>query len=465
MEVRSLLRDFTLLAILLLLTSQQTIGRSIDELIAGASASIGGYDFLMDVDAKEIRTELDMILTAEQYKALQDYANTAGDDASSERIKRKALLDSNSRWTNKRIPYKIAPNVFNANDLAEIQKAINEWQNYTCIKIEEARSTDTNFVYFDNGNGCYSYVGMNRGSQTLGLAGGCRYKGVVVHEMGHAVGFHHEQNRPDRDNHVEIITQNIPENLRYNFQKYPWSAVTTMEVPYDYKSVMHYGGRAFTQNGQLTIKTKDPVYQNVIGNREGLSFYDIKLANLMYTCDDKCQTKPVCPKESFVGKDCKCWCPGTPGNPINICSSTPGYTVTTAKPVTKTTVPGSGCNNMNPLCQDWADAGYCQINSYVKTYCKASCQTCEVAPTTTVAACRDIAQHCSFWKGQGHCESNYAMFMKENCALTCDTCGKLRNINPGARTDAPGVTGAGDDATVVSLNFLLIGLILLINVL
>lgn len=54
----------------LLLTSEQTIGQSIDELIAGASDSIGGYDIFMDVDAKSIRTELDMILTAEQYKAL-----------------------------------------------------------------------------------------------------------------------------------------------------------------------------------------------------------------------------------------------------------------------------------------------------------------------------------------------------------------------------------------------------------
>ena len=38
---------------------------------------------------------------------------------------------------------------------------------------------------------------------------GCVYRQVIQHEMLHALGFHHEQARSDRDNHVRIMTQNV----------------------------------------------------------------------------------------------------------------------------------------------------------------------------------------------------------------------------------------------------------------
>ena len=58
-----------------------------------------------------------------------------------------------------------------------------------------------------------------RGAQIVSLArSGCVRKGIVMHELLHAVGFHHEQNRPDRDNYLNIYLENVKSGKEHNFR-------------------------------------------------------------------------------------------------------------------------------------------------------------------------------------------------------------------------------------------------------
>ena len=57
---------------------------------------------------------------------------------------------------------------------------------------------------------CCSFVGRRgNGPQAISIGKNCDKFGIVVHELGHVIGFWHEHTRPDRDNHVAIIYKNI----------------------------------------------------------------------------------------------------------------------------------------------------------------------------------------------------------------------------------------------------------------
>ena len=56
---------------------------------------------------------------------------------------------------------------------------------------------------------CRSYLGKQGDKQTLTLGSGCGSIATVLHELMHAIGFLHEQSRPDRNYYVNVLYENI----------------------------------------------------------------------------------------------------------------------------------------------------------------------------------------------------------------------------------------------------------------
>ena len=126
-------------------------------------------------------------------------------------------------------------------------------------RFRERKSSDSDYIAIVNGNtGCWSSVGKVKGRQEVNLQSPyCTTQvGTPMHELMHALGFVHEQNRWERDDFVSIAWQNIKRGHEGNFKKAEKGSTDGYGVKYDYRSVMHYSPTAFTVNGQATIIPK-----------------------------------------------------------------------------------------------------------------------------------------------------------------------------------------------------------------
>ena len=78
--------------------------------------------------------------------------------------------------------------------------------------------------------------------------------------------------------------------MRFNFDKYTPSRINDLGVGYDYESVMHYGSKAFSIDGQsvtISIKKRRKTDGIRLGQRYSLSEMDKKQARLLYGCNGK----------------------------------------------------------------------------------------------------------------------------------------------------------------------------------
>jgi astacin (peptidase family M12A) len=191
-------------------------------------------------------------------------------------------------------PTQVSNSTITAAKMQAFRDGVAEWAAFANLTfIEFTTPLPTNYITVSqqsSGEGGFSNsVGMKQtpGEQLIQIGPNSWNRGTICHEMGHALGLFHEQQRDDRDPYVVINLNNIDSGNQGNFTKLPGG--TTAIGAYDFYSVMHYSRAALTNKPGTpnpnapdpAIDTVDPVtptylaFLNIMGN-----VYDRTLSKL-----------------------------------------------------------------------------------------------------------------------------------------------------------------------------------------
>jgi len=189
------------------------------------------------------------------------------------------------------IPYSFDPSL-PFSRVAAITSAIDDWNNTsvgfgTPIKWQQVYNAPdrVQFTAETDAGACgSSFIGKQGGVQLLKVGdGACLGTGIIQHEMLHAVGTEHEQQRCDRDNFILVVAdQYIKPERRSQFAKLCDVAHQT-KSNFDYDSLMLYGPTGIYHvdgtTAVISVPQNAPAGSDGVpshfGHRNSMSFDDI----------------------------------------------------------------------------------------------------------------------------------------------------------------------------------------------
>merc|ERR1719312_53749 len=206
-----------------------------------------------------------------------------------------------SLWSNGVVPFVIDRSFLQV-DTQVFNKAIALIQAKTCVRFVQ-KSGNVPHLWMrrlcacgSTANGCFS-GGYTNGlgsanPRQLVMSSACLDGNsasdltFMVHEIFHALGVIHTQNRPDRDSYVAVHEQNIQPNARSQYTK--CSSCNTYGTAYNCMSTMHYRDYFFNVNNGKTM-TARVANCNLQTYPVVMTDSDWNLINKMY-----CRAAPVC---------------------------------------------------------------------------------------------------------------------------------------------------------------------------
>jgi hypothetical protein len=162
------------------------------------------------------------------------------------------------------------------------------WENVANVDFVP-RTNQANYVRVIDAPGNSSPVGMIGNEQLVRIAS-WDDRFIIAHELGHCLGYFHEQSRQDRNTYVTIMPQNVQGGGQGSIfvNNFSIEGGSNAYGPYDFDSIMHYDKCAFSTAcppgttcncpaGTETILVNEPwraQWQDAIGQRTRISYMD-----------------------------------------------------------------------------------------------------------------------------------------------------------------------------------------------
>lgn len=123
---------------------------------------------------------------------------------------RNAMKSPANKWPNGIVPYRFGEEYIER-DKAAVLHAMEVFRTKTCIKFVLKRDYHSQYITFKKSeSGCGTLVGYKSEPIDVSLTEKClTLTGAIQHEIMHVLGLWHEQSRPDRDDFIEILWDNI----------------------------------------------------------------------------------------------------------------------------------------------------------------------------------------------------------------------------------------------------------------